>query len=148
MTNEQTKQDELDEFFDSKPIFVYTRANAIDDGVLVEISNEQGHPELAALLKEVGFKLNTCMTAAAYHETVACGEADRAFGQSEVGRLWDVLMLIRHGMSRPEVVDRVDFKVSVFRGDTQQHEVVDMYALCHGGDAGEPCVTVMLAHED
>ena len=63
-----------------------------------------------------------------------------------MGRLWDVLMVLKAAI-RGARGDRVDFKVSVV-GRHNRREVVNLYALIHGGDRGEPVITLMLAGED
>jgi len=62
---------------------VYTRAQAIDDGVLVDVT------ETAA---EAGFKVPVALSAALWAEAVAWDESRGAL-QDEKGRLWDCLWM-------------------------------------------------------
>src|SRR5512142_1811169 len=65
-------------------IFSYTRAQAIADGVLVDVSK---------LAKEAGFRFPVAVTAGVWAECVAV--PDDVEGQDETGRLWDVLTMLR-----------------------------------------------------
>ena len=73
-----------------EPIAVYTRQQAIEDGVLVDLMQ----PETVSLVREAGFKFPVAMTAGAFAATVAeIGEPLPA-GQDIQGRLWDVLWML------------------------------------------------------
>jgi Family of unknown function (DUF6573) len=154
-------------------IFSYTRAQAIADGVLVDVSE---------LAKEAGFRFPVAVTTGVWAECVAV--PDGVAGQDETGRLWDVLNVLRFAIQRGEARDvqgidfamhvcpdnlldvlnkaryaverpkspnpqRVDFAVHV-RNDNREGDPpqVKLYALCGPGDDSEPVITVMLPHED
>src|SRR5512147_2842343 len=69
-------------------IFSYTRAQAIADGVLRDVSE---------LAKEAGFRFPVAVTAGVWAECVAvpAGVTD----QDETGRLWDVLTMLRFAIA-------------------------------------------------
>lgn len=119
-------------------VFRYTRAQAIADGVLVDVTETA---------RELGFHVPVALTAGVWGECVEVPAG--ATGQDEQGRLWDVLGLLRFAIQarrgRPD--NRVDFVVQVQRAD-RKIEDVDLYALCGPGDEAEPVITVMLPHED
>lgn len=119
-------------------IYAYTRAQAIADGVLVDVSE---------LAREAGFKHPVAVTAGVWGECVAVPKGVAC--QDEKGRIWDVLMLLRHAIAKSSGGDRVDFAVHV-RNDNREGTppLVRLYALCGPGDDAEPVVTVMLPHED
>ena len=120
-------------------IYAYTRAQAIADGVLVDVSK---------LAREAGFKLPVAVTCGVWAECVAVPEG--VLCQDETGRLWDVLMMLRHAIATSKHGgDRVDFAVRV-RNDNEERTppLIQLYALCGPGDDAEPVVTVMLPHED
>jgi hypothetical protein len=133
-------------------IFSYTRAQAIADGVLVDVSE---------LAKEAGFRFPVAVTAGVWAECVAV--PDGVAGQDETGRLWDVLNVLCFAIAKKknDVVpryalpwqkldcERVDFAVHV-RNDNREGDPpqVKLYALCGPGDDSEPVITVMLPHED
>lgn len=121
----------------------YTRAQAIADGVLVDCSN---------LAREAGFRVPLAMTAAAWHSCVAwtdANEQDKPMGQSEVGRLWDVLWMALHAAKRTEG-DQVAFTVlrMPVEGEDLAAEPVALVLHIGPGDAGEPVCTIMEPGED
>ncbi len=136
-------------------IFSYTRKDAIEDGVLVDLSADE---VTAALCHEAGYKVPIAMTATAFGETILAGAAEDASGeftfpagQSVKGRLWDVLMVMRFAIAaaiRPRQTDRVEFKVSVDRCGDGKCNTVSMWCHCGPGDEGEAVLTVMLEGED
>ena len=133
------------------PIHVYTRADALNDGVLVD---------LTPLAVEYGFKWPVALTAAAHADTVAWSEADEArkggTGQDETGRAWDVLTMVRHALPTAcrEAQQRGTATVpfSVYRVPAEGRGVMARRAhlVLHLGpdDNGQPCITVTLPNED
>lgn len=132
-------------------IHTYSRAQAIADGVLIDVSE---------LGREAGFRFPVAVTAGVWAECIAVPEG--VAGQDETGRLWDVLHLLRFAITamkknRPRFAllgqtapgERVDFAVHV-RNDNRAGDppLVPLYALCGPGDDAEPVITVMLPHED
>src|SRR5262249_25990843 len=82
-------------FEDADLIHRYTRAQAIADGVLIDVS---------ATAREAGFKFPVALTAAVWARCVAVPPGVAC--QDEAGRLWDVLWLLRLAVARgagPEV---------------------------------------------
>jgi len=67
-----------------EPISIYTRRQALDDGVLVDVSE---------MAREAGFRFPVALTRAAWEDCVSWSDADskRQTHQDEAGRLWDVL---------------------------------------------------------
>jgi hypothetical protein len=116
----------------------YTRAEAIADGVLIDVS---------AVAREAGIRYPVALTRAAWEKCVAV--LPGVLCQDESGRLWDVLFLLacaaRRGGSRPVL----RFGVHV-RNDNRERTppLVRLKAVCGPGDSGEPVVTVMLPEED
>lgn len=123
--------DNNDEF-----IYRYSRAQAIEDGMLVDVTE---------MAKEAGIAFPTALSIGVFGEVVECSEEDEAAGQDEKGRMWDILMVLRVAAKSTDG-PRVDFKVLVYK-DGQQVEI-PLYALCGPGDTPEPVITVMLPHED
>lgn len=81
----------------------YTRAQAIEDGILVDVS-ETAH--------EAGFTISVAVTRTVWSRLVAFPEGYRGF-QDERGRLWDVLWMARHYALRASGSDRVTMCVLV-----------------------------------
>jgi hypothetical protein len=119
-------------------IFRYTRAQAIADGVLVDIT---------AIAREAGIRFPVALTSSLYHEyLVPHGDASTS-GQSTEGRLWDLLQVFR---TIARVSDESELRFSVLFTDSSSKrlEPVEVKALCHPGDEYEPVITIMLPMED
>lgn len=125
-------------------IYSYTRAQAIEDGVLVDVSRTA---------QEAGFRWPVALTHAAWEDCVAWSEDDtkRQTIQDQSGRLWDVLWMafnaIRQALAGGS---ELDFKLyRVPRGGRAiKAELTTLKLVCGPGDEGEPVVTIMLPHED
>jgi hypothetical protein len=118
-------------------IYAYTRAQAIEDGMLAAVPAE--------LARQAGFTLHVALTSAAWHDAAAVPPHLSGI-QDVTGRLWDVLTMLRLAIRRAPDGDRVDFQVLVFDG--KRHNTVDLCALIGPGDDGEAVLTVMLPDED
>lgn len=132
-------------FEDAKFVFTYTRTQAIDDGLLVDIDSETA--------KEAGFKVPVALTSAAWGECVAWSRADTeqtGVPQDETGRLWDVLWMGSNAarLHRNSNSNRCAF--SVLRVPRGQRRARSCALVLHigPGDSGEPVITVMLPNED
>jgi hypothetical protein len=119
-------------------VFAYSRAQAIADGVLVDVSK---------LAREAGINYHTAMTSAVWQKYVTVPDGIEA--QDEQGRLWDILWMLRCAIQKEKRRDisHIDFQLLV-RNDNRQPEQVTLKALCGPGDQAEPVITVMLPDED
>ncbi|MHB1683958.1 MAG: DUF6573 family protein [Bacilli bacterium] len=122
----------------------YTRAQATQDGVLIDVSN---------MAKEAGFVIPVAVTAAVWNEYIVPSDKLRGgYGQSEDGRLWDLLHMLYVRIKRGESsASRLRFEVSYMletklRGPAQR--IIEFQSVCHAGDAMEPVITIMLPTED
>jgi hypothetical protein len=122
----------------SEVIFSYTRKEAIEDGVLIDVT---------ATAKEAGFKIPVAITAGVF-ESLSPTEADKALGQDFEGRLWDVLHMLRL-KARTQGGSLAEFRVYMQRarygGKTH---LEDFVAVVGPGDEAEPVMTIMLPGED
>jgi hypothetical protein len=120
-------------------IYSYTRAQAIADGVLIDVSD---------LAKEAGFVFPVAVTSGVWAEAVGVSESEKGV-QDEKGRLWDILnvLLFMIRASKDEDSDVVNFEVTVWRRESGEKKV-SLWSKCHGGDNGEPVITIMLVGED
>jgi len=118
-------------------ISTYTRAQAIEDGVLVDVSE---------MAKEAGIKYPVAVTARVWGEVITPDERSRPYGQSETGRLWDVLMVFRY-MAKNVTATQLLFKV-IFIMKERQRRTITLKALAGPGDHGEPVITIMFPGED
>lgn len=143
--------------FWGEPIYSYTRAQGIADGLLVDLTaatDDKGQP----LCPQAGFKVPVAITRTAWAKTIEAGgtwkpEGDGETlelkgGQSLTGRLCDLLWMLRVACDQKSNSDRVHFQVLVDVHDNGRHEMVKLWALCGPGDDGKPVITVLLEGED
>ena len=125
-------------------IDAYTRAQAIEDGILVDVSETA---------REAGFKIPVAVTRTVWTRLVALPEGYRGF-QDERGRLWDVLWMARHYALRASDSNRVTMCVLVrdirkdLRDSNRPPRRHCPIVAIGGGDAGEPVITVMFPEDD
>lgn len=122
---------------DAELISVYTRAQAIEDGFLIDVSSKA---------REAGFRLPVAMTAAAWEDCVAWPEGSAM--QDESGRLWDVVWMAMLGASRNQ--QRSEFIYDLLRVPKGRRKAMRTQLKCciGAGDAGEAVCTIMLPTED
>ena len=125
-------------FEEADLIYRYTRAQAVADGVLIDVS---------AVAREAGIAYPVALTRAAWERCVTVPPGVEC--QDEAGRLWDVLWLLRLALGRSDGGPEVRFGVHV-RDDNREGTppLVRLKALCGPGDAGEPVITLMMPGED
>lgn len=117
-------------------VFTYTRREAIDDGVLIDIP-------INKLAKEVGLKWHCAMTAGLASELSVGGAPDK-------GRIWDMLNIFRFMVLKKagtvEHGQRLSFTFLKTPNRTQEVDVVFSVEDLTGNP--EPCWTFMLPGED
>lgn len=123
---------------DSDVIYAYTRAQAIEDGQLIDVSE---------MAREAGVRFPVAVTASVWHTYVVPDERSRKYGQSEQGRLWDILWLLRCAIRSGDKGDTVTFQVRFIMKE-KQLKVVMLKAVCGPGDDLEPVITIMPPDED
>ena len=139
------------------PIFSYTRAQAIADGVLIDLTtatDDRGQ----RLCPQAGFKVPVAITRTAWAQTIEAGGSWKPVGDGEVlelkggqsltGRLWDVLWMLRVASGKAANSDRVHFRVLVDVEGDGRRDVVKLWALCGPGDDAQPVITIMVEGED
>lgn len=122
---------------DDTLIFSYSRAEAISDGVLIDVTETA---------KEAGFRYPIAMTAAA--RAAAVEVPDGVQGQDEVGRLWDVLTMLRHASRGAGGGGSTLFFDVLVLNDNTCPKPLRLKAVCGPDDDLSPCITVMLPGED
>ena len=119
-------------------IYRYTRKQAIEDGVLIDVSE---------VAPEAGFVIPVALTAGAWAEAIVSDEEALRYGQTPAGRLWDVLWMLRCAIKASNgPTDEMHFTVIVADDETRRE--VQLKALCGPGDNAEPVITILLPHED
>ncbi len=118
-------------------IHTYTRKQAIEDGVLVDVS---------VTAKEAGINFPVAVTSAVWDLYVVPSEKLEGCGQSVSGRLWDLLWMFR--MNALKANSDLLFFSCIFLSEHEVREEVKLKALCGPGDNCEPVITIMLPMED
>jgi hypothetical protein len=134
-------------------IDVYTRAEAIEDGVLVDVTETA---------KEAGIVYPTAVTQALWNGYIEPPESLKGF-QDMQGRLWDVLTMFSFSAremkksnidvaeSQKDTAQILYFK-TIFqmpsKAGNPKMETVDLKAISGPGDNAEPILTIMLLEED
>lgn len=120
-------------------IYAYTRAQAVADGVQVEVS------KVAA---EAGIRFPVFLTRTVYDSFVTVPEGVTA--QDEAGRLWDIVWMLRFAIrkARPGA-NRLPFALYV-RNDNRKARLVKLIVTCGPLDIDDPqpAITVMMPDED
>ena len=138
-SNEQT----VESFF-GNVISTYTRAQAIEDGVLVDPG---------PIAKEAGFKWPVALTANAWADCVAWTKDDsqKQVHQYQSGRLWDLMHMASHAIrTSKDSGDRLVFQLYRVPRDGHSTEavLVTLKLIVAPDDSGEPVITLLLPQED
>lgn len=118
-------------------IYSYTRKQAIEDGVLVDVTETA---------REAGFRFPVAVTANVWYDYIVPPEDGG--GQSIEGRLWDTLFMayiaIRSSQSnRSELRYKVGYLME--NGSLEEKE---LKMVIGPGDNMEPVITIMQPNED
>jgi hypothetical protein len=130
-------------FSNDEIIFVYTRADAISDGVLVELPNQ--------MVSEAGIKVKVAVTRAVWDDYLSPSYLDELLGQSVEGRTWDLLWMLGCAARRSRHASTIQFRilfVTMEESGSIVTEDVLLKAVCGPGDESEPVITIMLPWED
>lgn len=139
MQDEKSNIPSLTEIF-GEPIHTYTRAQALEDGILVDVSE---------LAREAGFRLSVAVTRAVWGDCVAFTGNQRTPQDYETSRLYDVLWMAslaaRRGQGR-----RVTFQVYRVPNDgrSRRAKVVLLDMHIGPGDSADPVITITMPGED
>ena len=130
--------------FFGEVISTYTRAQAIDDGVLIDAG---------PMAKEAGFKWPVALTAAVWSDCVAWSDADSGAQvyQDQSGRLYDVLFMAAFAIKTSTGTgDRLLYELYRVPRDgfSTKPNLVTLKLIVGPGDDGRPVMTVMLPGED
>jgi len=130
-------------FDQAEVIHSYSRKQAIEDGILVDVSEAA---------REAGFNVHTVVTRAVWEECVAWSDEDnrRQTYQDESGRLWDVLWMGAFVARCRRNVSKLLYEFRCIprggRGRLPRKKVLKLHI--GPGDEGEPVITIMLPNED
>ena len=123
-----------DELF-GEVIFSYSRQQAIEDGVLVDVTE---------MAKEAGFKWPFAMTAEVW--TLIENIPEKYQHEDVQGRLWDVLMVaLMNVRAKKGQSQDLFFDLILHQRDTSH---LRLKLMAGPGDSGEPVLTLMLPDQD
>jgi len=121
-------------------IYSYSRAQAIEDGVLCDVSE---------VAREAGIKFPVAVTSTVWDRYVEVPAGVKA--QDKQGRLWDVLYMLRVAIAKAADGSLINYQLYVRNSNRQRldrRDLVNLKAVCGPGDNGEPVITIMLPEED
>lgn len=124
-------------FTEDDLIYQYTRREAIQDGVLVDVSE---------MAREAGIRFPVAVTAALWYTYIVPSEEMEGVGQSTKGRLWDCLFLFAM-KARKSNGSEFLYEIA-FLMEEPEPETIQIKAHCGPGDDGAPVITLMLPYED
>jgi hypothetical protein len=128
-----------DLFAEAELIFAYTRAQALADGVLVDVT---------ALAAEAGFTFPVAITAALWADIETIPEPYDVFETPE-GRLWDVLFMARFAIQRSKGGgSTLLYPLILHTDDSPGDSQYRIKLVCGPGDHAEPVITLMQPNED
>lgn len=123
------------------PVSTYTREQAIEDGVLMILPTE--------IRNEAGIRFPTAMTSKLF-DLVNPTSDERAHGQTQDGRLWDLTWMLRCAMKQHQGGDTAQFScvflVCNDRDDSDDlcQRTTTLSVHVGPGDTPEPVLTVEL----
>lgn len=128
-------------------IFSYSREQALEDGVLVDVSETA---------REAGFQFPVAVTSRLFDEVITPDPRAEAEGQSVQGRLWDALYVLHMAIkgalpsktTQGPGPGRTTHYECYFVMKRRQRKLMTLKAICGPGDDMEPVITLMLPSED
>lgn len=124
-------------------IYAYTRAQAIEDGELVDVSE---------IAKKSGFKIPVAVTRIVWNQYIEWTKEDtkKQTIQDQSGRLWDVLWMLYVACKRSKDESCICYGVHVIPRDGRSTAptLTRLKSVIGGGDDGLPVITIMLPNED
>jgi hypothetical protein len=134
---------------DAEVISRYTRRQAIEDGVLVQLSGPGyvGDKWVPDMCREAGFRFPIAMTIEAFSQYVDLTPAAKRACNDMKGRLWDVLWMLKNAIRRSQSGSEIHFELRCVV-DRLRPSRVKLKALCGPDDDGSPCITIMLPEQD
>lgn len=119
-------------------IHAYTRAQAIEDGVLVDLSR---------LAREAGFHWPLAVARSVWG-IIEPSAALKKEGQSHTGRAWDLLNILRMELRSAKDGREVLFAPYFLTEPGRPPRQVLMRAVSGPGDDGEPVINIMMPDEN
>ena len=125
-------QNQMEEVF-GETIHSYSRAEAIEDGALIDVTEDS---------QKLGFKYPVAVTAAVWGECLVPSDHCRNLGESERGRMWDMFSML-YGAIKAQRGPCVEVNFTVKFG-LQNY---GLKSICGPGDTPAPVITIMMREE-
>ena len=129
-------------FNDWNVIHFYSRAEAIADGVLHDVTD---------VAQQHGFKIPVAITDTIWHRWIEASPEQKEYGQSTEARLRDVLTVLLftiHAM-RKKKQSRITFAVRfLMDAANEKYDDAILTADIGPGDEGEPVLTILIPEYD
>ena len=122
-------------FEDAELISCYSRQDAIDDGLLISLSDLTKDPQILGT-----YKYPICLTDSVFGEIRE--DLDRNKHKELNGILWDIV-----SMSHLCVLKRISESIALFAVRLNDRDIV-LKIQCHASDDFSPCITIMGKDED
>lgn len=126
------------DFNDWPIIYCYSRKQAIEDGVLIDVTSEA---------KQAGFKIPVAIGDNLFNQHVTPPNGLKGEGQSVEGRLHDLFMMIQAAAHTHRGESRIIFDV-LFLMKPGKPQKVKVLAVIGPGDEGEPVLTICLPEDE
>ena len=125
---------------DWKLICCYTRQKAIDDGIMVDVSN---------FVSDFGFIVPVAITNNLFVRYIQPTNKVAESGQTSESRMIDLLVVMMIKLFQRPNTERLAFNVTfdVESEERIESKLVQILAVIGQGDAGEPVLTIMLPED-
>lgn len=121
-------------------IFKYTRQMALEDGVLIDVSE---------IAKEFGIKMPCALSAALFADCVFVNKPPSdEVKHMETQRMAMLFTKFALSISKNFDTDRFSFELPYFDYSINKSITATVIAALHGDDEGEPCMTMMFPSDD
>ena len=128
----------------NKLVYSYSRAQAIEDGVLVDVTD---------MAKAIGIKWHVAVTSSVWSDFIEWTDDDRkrqGLDDTE-GRLWHIVFTLHLAIKKTDKhEDVIFFELDILPRDGVSYRVkrTKLKAVVSAGDYFEPVITIMLPNED
>jgi hypothetical protein len=125
--------------FEDEPVYSYSRKQALDDGVLVDLTD---------FTADHGIVFPAACTAGVYYRYLVPDKTLQAQGQTLEARIDDLLSTLAVAIKgQPASADRLTFQTA-FLMPRGRKVTVTFTCICGPDDAGDPVLTILLPGED
>lgn len=124
-------------FFDDFDVIdAYSRTEAIEDGLLVDLSSTA---------REAGVPYPVCVTSTVYADCIGFPVDDSVWDENE--RVTDLLTTVSAFVRMAKGEREIAFEMPIFDDDGECQPIA-LKLVCGPGDMGEPVLTIMKPDED